>query len=664
MRLLFLLLALALVAPAEAQHALGIDTTAIDPDVRPQDDFYRWVNGRWLERTEIPSDRSRYGSFDVLALEAREHVRQIIEDAVAGRLDDPDAQRIAAAYTSAFDSARVETLGIAPLAEDLARIDAVRSAGDLPAYFAASHRNLGATPFGVGVGQDQRAADRYAVSASQGGLGLPDRSYYLEERFAPILEAYEGYLTELFTLADVADPAGSARRAIAVETRLAEAQWTRVQSRDREATYNKMAVADLDAAHANLRWRSVIGELGLATDSVIVRQPSYFDALDGLLGEIPASDWQAWLRARLLDGAAPMLPQAFQDAHFAFRSRTLAGQPEPELRWRQAVAFTEGVLGEAVGRAYVARYYPEEAASRMANLIENLRIAFRESIEELDWMAPETRAEALEKLARFNVKIGHPEVWRDYSTLELRGDDLIGNARRASAFSYDWMAGRLGGPVDRTLWGMTPQTVNAYYSPTMNEIVFPAAILQPPFFDVTADDAVNYGGIGAVIGHEFSHGFDDQGRRSDGYGNLRDWWTEADAAEYTRRAQAIVDQYSAYEPLPGSFIDGALGLGENIADLAGLTMAYRAYRNSLGGEEAPVIDGFTGDQRFFMGWAQVWRILFRDEELRQRLVTGPHAPGEYRTNGIVPHLDAFHEAFEVEPGDGMWRAPEVRIRIW
>jgi len=664
MRLAFAFLALLLVAPVHAQHASGIDLTAIDPDVRPQDDFYRWVNGQWLERTEIPSDRSRYGSFDVLAIEARENVRALIEDAVAGRLSDPDAARIAAAFTAFYDSARVETLGTAPLAEDFARIDAVRSAEGLAGYFATSQRTLGAAPFGVGVVQDQRAADRYTVSASQGGLGLPDRSYYLEDRFAAILQGYEAYLAELFTLAGMDDPAGQARRTVAVETRIAEAQWTRVQSRDREATYNKLAVADLDRSHPNLRWGAMLTDLGLATDSVVVRQPSYFDALDALAAEVPVADWQAWMRARLLDGAAPMLPQAFQDAHFAFRQRTLAGQPEPEPRWRRAVGFTEGTVGEAVGRAYVARHYPAEAAERMDELIENLRVAFRESITELDWMAPETKAEALEKLASFNVKIGHPEVWRDYSTLELRPDDLVGNARRASEFRFRDMADRLGGPIDRTRWGMTPQTVNAYYSATMNEIVFPAAILQPPFFDVNADDAVNYGGIGAVIGHEFSHGFDDQGRRSDGLGNLRDWWTEADAAEYTRRAQAIVDQYSAYEPLPGAFIDGALGLGENIADLAGLTMAYRAYRNSLGGEEPPVIDGLTGDQRFFMGWAQVWRILFREQDLRQRLVTGPHAPGEYRTNGIVPHLDAFHEAFNVEPGDGMWRAPEDRIRIW
>ncbi|MFN3595858.1 MAG: M13 family metallopeptidase [Rubricoccaceae bacterium] len=669
MRRFALAAVLALAAPlapaAHAQHSLGIDTEAIDPTVRPQDDFFRYVNGRWLERTEIPPDRSRFGSFDALSIEARGHVRALIEEVAAGGFaDDPDAPRIAAAYRAYMDSTRAEALRVAPLAEDFARIEAVSSAAGLPAYFARSAQTFGPAPFGIGVGQDQRAADRYAVTAGQGGLGLPDRAYYLEDRFADIRQAYEAYLARLLALAEQPDPAGQAARAVALETRLAEAQWDRIRNRDREATYNKMALADLAARQPRLAWPSMLAEQGIATDSVIVRQPSYFDALDRLVAEIPVADWQAWMRARLLDGTAPLLSQDFRDAHFAFRGQTLQGQLQPEPRWRQAVAFTEGVVGEAVGRLYVGRHYPPEAEARMAEMIENLRDAFRESIEELDWMTPATKREALAKLDAFGVKIGYPSEWQDYSALELREDDLVGNARRAQAWRHREMVARLGQPVDRARWGMTPQTVNAYYSATMNEIVFPAAILQPPFFNPDADDAVNYGAIGAVIGHEFSHGFDDQGRRSDGAGNLRDWWTEEDAAEYTRRAQMLIERYDQFEPLPGVRIIGAQTIGENIADLAGLTMAYRAYQRSLGGQPAPVIDGFTGDQRFFMGWAQVWRTAWREQALRQAIQTGAHSPGEFRTNGIVPHLDAFHAAFGTQPGDGMYLPEEERIRIW
>jgi putative endopeptidase len=668
-----LVLAMLLVLPAYSQYSPqedpslepGVDLTAIDPSVRPQDDFYRFVNGRWLERTEIPPDRASFGAFTELRDEAQLHVRSIIEEVADGGFsDDRDAERIRAAYLSYMDTLRVENLGIEPLRDDLARIDEVRTADDLVAYFGGSQGGFGSAPFGMGVGQDQRAADQYAVSISQGGLGLPDRSYYFEDAFAEIREAYVDYLARLFELSGADDPAGDAASVLEFETRLAEPQWTRVQNRDREATYNKMALASLTESHPNLGWHSFLDMAGVETDSVIVRQPSYFDALNDLIVDVEPEVWRRWMRARLLDGSARLLSSDFRDAQFEFRGRTLAGQEEPEARWRQAVSYTEGTLGEAVGRLYVSRHFPAEASARMSDMIENLRAAFRESIEELDWMSDATKAEALDKLARFNVKIGHPTEWRDYSALELVDNDLVGNTRQAMRFGYQEMIDRLGQPVDRDRWFMTPQTVNAYYSATMNEIVFPAAILQPPFFNVEADDAVNYGGIGAVIGHEFSHGFDDQGRRSDGYGNLRDWWTEDDAAEYTARAQQLIDQYSAYEPLPGHTIIGAQTIGENIADLAGLTMAYRAYQRSLEGKEAPVIAGFTGAQRFFMGWAQVWRINWRDAMLRQQLQTGAHSPGEFRTNGIVPHLDAFHEAFETQPGDPMYRAPEDRLRIW
>ena len=655
-----------LVAPAAlAQPTLGIDTSAFDRTVRPQDDLFRHVNGRWLDTFEIPADRSRFGTFDALRQRSDGETRALIEEAAAGAFpDDPDASRIGAYYTAFMDSARAEALGVSPVRPDLDRIDAVDGPADLPEHFASSLREFGSAPFSIFVGQDQRNATRYVLSTSQSGLGLPDRSYYLEESFAEQRAAYVAYLTRLFELAGREDPAGEAQMSLDLETALAQAQWTRVQNRDREATYNKRSVADMDAAHSNLALRRYLADADIAVDSVVVRQPSYFRALDSLLVARPIEEWRAYLRGRLLNGTAPLLSSDFVNAHFEFNGRTLAGQQALAPRWRRGVAAVNSALGEAVGRLYVARHFRPEARERMNALVSNLRTAFQQSIESLDWMSAATRAQAMDKLSMFATKVGYPDRWRDYSTLEARADDLVGNARRAGAFRFDYNAAKLGQPIDRLEWGMTPQTVNAYYSSTMNEIVFPAAILQPPFFDLEADDAVNYGAIGAIIGHEFSHGFDDQGRRSDGSGNLRDWWTPADAAEYTLRARSIVNQYNAFAPVEGATINGELTLGENIADLAGITMAYRAYRMSLGGREAPVIAGLTGDQRFFLGFAQAWRTKHREEFLRQLLRTDSHSPGEYRTNGIVQHLDAFHEAFETAPGDGLWRAPEDRIRIW
>ena len=656
---------LLLAGPTLAQPASGVDFSAFDRSVRPQDDLFRHVNGAWLASFVMPPHRTSYGTFIALRDRAQHDVRVILEEATAGAFaDDPDAARVAALYTAYMDSARVEALGLDPARPHLAEIDALASEAELTGYFVRANRRLGAGPLIVSVSQDPRYADRYAVSINQGGLGLPDRSYYLEDRFAAHREAYHTYLARLFELAGRPHPAGDARLALALETELARAQWTRVQNRDRRATYNKRSVAHLGEAHANLALTTSLQAAGIVVDSVIVRQPTYIRALDSLVAGAPIGAWRAYLRGRLLHAAAPNLSSDFVDAHFQFSGRALSGQQALAPRWRRAVDAVNGAAGEAVGRLYVARHYRTEARQRMTELIENLRAAFGESIEALDWMSAETRAQAAQKLSMFVAKIGHPERWRDYSTLAARPDDLLGNAHRAVAYRFDYGARKLGRPIDRLEWGMSPQTVNAYYSATMNEIVFPAAILQPPFFDVEADDAVNYGAIGAVIGHEFSHGFDDQGRRSDGRGNLRDWWTAADAAEYVLRAGAVVAQYDAYVPIDGININGRLTLGENIADLAGLTMAYRAYRRSLSGSEAPVIDGLTGDQRFFIGWARAWRGVYRDEALRQQLMTDSHSPGEYRTNGIVQHLDAFHEAFGTQPGDGLWRAPEDRIRIW
>ena len=680
MRLLLLALVAAVLAvPAAAQTpatgALGVDTAAVDRQVRPQDDLFRYVNGRWLATTEIPADRSRYGSFDMLRERSEADVRAIIEDAASGSVVDPDARKVGDYYTAYLDSARVEALGLQPLQPDLDRIEAVGSRADLARYFAQNRTGFGPAPVAGYVGVDDRDSDRYVFFVTQSGLGLPDKSYYLEDRFSDARAAYVGYLARLYELAGWPGGAEAAQTVLDLETKLAERQWTRVQNRDPEARYNPTSVEALVGAYPNVRFDVILDEMGVARriDSLVVRQPSYLAGLDSLLAEVPLETWKAYARARTLSEAAPLLPQAFADAHFDFYGRTLGGQEEDRPRWKKAVAATSGALGEAIGRVYVDRHYPQRAADRMEALILNLQEAFRQSITQNPWMTDATKTEALRKLESYTFKIGHPEEWEDYSELAVSSSDLVGNARAAARWALGENLGRLGEPVDRTEWGMTPQTVNAYYNPAFNEIVFPAAILQPPFFNVEADDAVNYGGIGAVIGHEFSHGFDDQGSQYDAEGNLRNWWSDADRAEFEARADRIVAQYDAYAPFEDANVQGRLTLGENIADLAGLTMAYRAYQLSLdadgdgvvsAAEEAPVIDGTTGDQRFFMGWAQVWRILHRDPYLRQLLQTDSHSPGEYRANGPLAHIPAFYEAFDVQPGDALYLAPAERIVLW
>ena len=672
--LLTLLAAVALTPAADAQRA-GIDRSAMDPSVRPQDDLFRHVNGTWLETVEIPADRSRYGSFDILREASEANVRAIIEDAASAEPVDPDARKVGDYFTAYMDSARVERLGLAPLQPDLDRIDAIRTTRDLARYFAESSASFGVSPVSGFVGVDARDSDRHVFSLWQSGIGLPDRSYYLDDRFAAEREAYTAYLETLYSLAGWDGGAEAAADILALETAIAEAQWTRIQNRDPEARYNPTAVADLVADHPTLHLDVMMEALGLpaSLDTVIVAQPPFLAALDGIVAETPIATWKTYARARTLGAAAGYLPAAFGEASFDFYGRTLRGQEADRPRWKKAVSATSGTLGEAVGRIYVDRHYPRAAAARMAELIENLRGAFRQSIQANPWMGDATRAEALDKLENYVYKIGYPDTWENYSTLAVSPTDLVGNVRAARAWARADNLSKLGEAPDRDAWGMTPQTVNAYYNPAFNEIVFPAAILQPPFFDVEADDAVNYGGIGAVIGHEFSHGFDDQGSQYDADGNLRNWWTDADRAAFEARGDRLVAQYDAYEPLPGETVQGRLSLGENIGDLSGLTMAYRAYRLSLDAdgdgavsadEEAPVIDGLTGDQRFFMGWAQVWRTLYRDAAMRQQLQTGPHSPGEFRANGPLAHIPAFYTAFDVQPGDALYLPPDERIDLW
>jgi predicted metalloendopeptidase len=660
------------VAPAGAQAApgrtLGVDTTAFDRAVRPQDDFFRFVNGGWLARTEIPADASSWGAFNGLRERSREALRGILEEAARSNAASGSEQRkLGDLYASFMDSARVERLGITPLRAELAAIAAVKTPAQLPAAFAAFAKLGVQGPVGVGVGADQKNSGTNIVSVNQSGLGLPDRDYYTrdDEKTRAARAAYSTYITQLLTLARQPDPAGSAGRIVALETAMAQRHWERARNRDRNATYNKMTVAELAALSPAFDWRGyrAAAQLGAAT-AVVVRQPDYVRALQTIVPAAPVATWREYMTFKLLDAYAEELPAAYQQARFEFRGRQLGGQTAMAERWKRGVNEVEGALGEAAGKIYVERHFKPAAKARMDAMVKNLREAYRVGIDSLEWMSPETKAQAKDKLTKFTVKIGYPDRWRDYSSLEIRRDDLLGNVKRANAWQYADVVSRLGTPVERWRWGMTPQTVNAYYNATNNEIVFPAAILQPPFFDVDADDAVNYGGIGAVIGHEIGHGFDDQGRKSDGAGNLRDWWTPADAQAFDARAARLGAQYEAITPVDDIKINPRLTMGENIGDLSGLAQAYRAYRISLGGKPAPVIAGYTGDQRFFMGFAQIWRTKYRDESLRQQLLTDPHSPGPYRAFVPLANNDAFIKAWGVKAGDKMYRAPEERVRIW
>ena len=671
------LLALSACAPGQAADgadmpapalASGVDTTGFDRGVRPQDDFFALVNGGWLKRTQIPADRTSTGTFLDLRDNSQAALRAIIDSVAAARnAPGSTGQKVGDLYRSFMDTARIEQLGVAPVRADLDRIAAVRTREQLPELFGQMRRIGVASPLAFGVGQDQGNSSRYAVTVTQAGTGLPDRDYYLvdNDRNTAIRNAYVQYLESLLRLSGTADAAAGARQVLAFETALARIQWDRVRNRDRNATYNPMSVANLQARTPGFRWSTYFATAGLpSVDSVIVRQPDYLNAVDALLAATPVETVKTYMAVRVLDGAAQYLGRDFRDARFAFRGRVLSGQEQNRQRWELGVGTVEGALGEAVGELYVQRHFSPQSKARMEELVANLMVAYREAISELEWMSPATRAEAQAKLAGFTVKIGYPDEWQDYSGLEIRPDDLMGNIRRSAAFEYQDMIGRLGKPVDRTEWGMTPQTVNAYYNSVNNEIVFPAAILQPPFFDLNADDAVNYGAIGAVIGHEISHGFDDQGRKSDGAGNLRDWWTAQDAAAFEQRANMLVEQYSAFEPIPGARVNGRLTLGENIGDVSGVAIAYRAYKKSLEGRPARVIDGFTGDQRFFLGYAQVWRTMAREQTLRQNLLTDTHSPGMYRTNGVLANIPAFYEAFNVRQGDRMYLPAERRVKIW
>ncbi|PND56863.1 peptidase M13 [Mycobacterium sp. ENV421] len=649
----------------------GIDLSHVEAQVRPQDDLFGHVNGRWLTEYTIPGDRATDGAFRTLYDQAEEHVRELITQASGSA--GTDAQRIGDLYASFMDAEAVERRGVQPLLDELAHIDAAAD----PAALAAVIGSLQRTGVGGGVGlyidTDSKNSTRYLLHVTQSGLGLPDESYYRDEQHASILGAYPAHIAAMFALVlggTAEDHTERAARIVALETKLAAAHWDVVKRRDADLTYNLRNFADLPAEAPGFDWAGWIGAQGTTPDVVaelVVRQPDYLTAFAELWSSHDFADWQDWARWRLINARAAYLTEAVVEANFDFYGRTLSGTEQIRERWKRAVSLVESLMGDAVGRLYVERHFPPDAKARMDVLVDNLREAYRVSINDLEWMTPETRQRALAKLDKFTAKIGYPKKWRDYSTLVIDRTDLYGNVIRGAEVAHDRELAKLGGPVDRDEWFMTPQTVNAYYNPGMNEIVFPAAILQPPFFDAEADDAANYGGIGAVIGHEIGHGFDDQGAKYDGDGNLVDWWTDQDRAEFGTRTKALIEQYETFVPRglqPSQHVNGAFTVGENIGDLGGLSIALLAYELSLDGKEAPVIDGLTGRQRVFFGWAQVWRTKSREAEAIRRLATDPHSPPEFRCNGVIRNMDAFYEAFDVSEDDELYLEPERRVRIW
>jgi predicted metalloendopeptidase len=655
---------------ASAGPASGVETQFIDASVRAQDDFFSYLNGKWLKSAEIPSDKASWGSFEKLRDDTLPQLRGIIEaDAKSHPKAGTDTQKIGDLYTSFMDEKKLETLGTKPLSGELQRIRALKDKKGIPALAAHLSQIGVTTPYGIGVAQDAKESTKYATYIRQSGLGMPDRDYYLkldDKRMAETRAKYEQHIAKILELAGDKDAAAKAKAIVAFETELAKVQWTKVENRDPNKTYNKVEVAKLAELTPGYDWKAALAAAGIGNkvDYVIVAQPSYLSGFNEVLAKTDLDTVKAYFQWHLLSEFAPFMSKAFVDENFAFYGTTLSGVAENRPRWKRGVTTIEGALGEAAGRQYVEQYFPAERKARMQELVKNMLAAYKESIDTLDWMGPETKKEAQAKLAKFNPKIGYPNKWRDYSKLTIRADDLVGNVMRASTFAHNRNIAKLGKPIDREEWGMTPQTINAYYNSRMNEIVFPAAILQPPFFNMQADDAVNYGAIGAVIGHEIGHGFDDKGSQSDGDGNLRNWWTAEDQARFKAKTDMLVAQYNAFSPVPGYNVNGELTLGENIGDNSGLAIAYKAYKISLHGQPAPVIDGLTGDQRFFMGFAQVWRSKMRDQAMINLVKTNPHSPGQFRANGTLRNQPAFYEAFGIKEGDKMYLAPKDRVTIW
>ena len=645
----------------------GVDLEGMDRSVKPGDDFFRYVNGKWVDTTQIPPDRTSYGPGAVLRELSEARVRGILDKWAGTKELKGEEAKVATIYRSFLDEETVEKLGAKPIEKHLAAVKAAKTHEDVAVLTGRTAYALGRPLVSAFVSDDAKNPDIYTVYVSQAGLGLADREFYLRDNYKPQKERYQKYVADMLTLAGWENPEKSAADVVAFETQIADAHWTRAQSRDRDKTYNPMTIAELEKSAPGFAWRAALKEAGLGKiEKVVVRQNTALPKLASIFAATPVETLKAWQAFHVVDDAAPLLSKRFADTHWEFRSKFLDGTPEQRPRWKRAVDAAENAMGEAIGRQYVALYFPADSKAKMEKLVADLRTAMKGRIDKLDWMSPETKKAAHEKLAKFGVKIGYPSKWRDYSALVVKEGDALGNYLRAQQFEWDYNVGRIGKPTDPTEWGMTPQTVNAYYRSTQNEIVFPAAILQPPYFDPKADPAVNYGGIGAVIGHEITHGFDDQGRKSDGDGVLRDWWATEDAAKFEAQATKLGSQYEAIEfkQLPASKIIPRMTMGENIGDLGGILLAYDAYKISLGGKPSPVLDGFTGEQRVFLGWAQMWRSMMRDDALRQYLATNSHSPGMVRAFAPLKNVDEWYAAFGVKEGDANYVKPEERVRIW
>lgn len=644
--------------------AWGFDLAGRDTSVKPGDDFNEYANGTYLRTTEIPADKSRFGPFDVLYENAQSQLKSIIETSAANPANE-NARKVGALYASFMDEAKIEQLGATPLAADLAAVKAVTDHAGMARLMGESHSGFGGSLFGIDVFEDLKNPNLNSAYLGQGSLGLPDRDYYLKPDFAAQREAYLAYLTTTLTAIGWADPDKTAADILAFETKVADKQWTTVERRQIDKLYNPAKASDLATLAPGFDWAGFLAGAQVSdVDTLVLMENTAIPAIAQVFADTPIETLKAWQAFNVVDQASPYLSKAFVDARFDFRGKTLRGQPENRPRWNRGVALVDGQLGEVLAQEYVRLHFPASSKAQMEALVGNIRDAMTERLKTLDWMSEPTREQALYKMSKFGVKIGYPDKWRSYDGLELKADDLYGNVERSSAFEWAYKRGKIGKPVDPLEWGMTPQTVNAYYNPPRNEIVFPAAILQAPFFDPNADPAVNYGGIGAIIGHEITHGFDDQGRKSDGDGVLRDWWTPEDAARFEARAKVLGDIYDTLEPIPGVHVNGDLTMGENIADLGGLLLALDAYHKSLNGQPAPVIDGLTGDQRVFLGWAQVWREKSREAALKEQLTTDPHSPGPVRAATSPRNIDAWYAAFGVSPDQKEYIAPEARARIW
>lgn len=653
---------------ADGEKISGIDQNLFSDSVKPGDNFYLYANQKWLDNTPIPSDKSNYGIFTVLDDATREQVRHLIEKAAQKVAEKGSpTQKVGDMYQSILDVDKRNQTGISPIQPLLEIVEAIDSKAELASAMGKLVKHGIYGPFAPYVSVDAKKSDQYISYLTQSGLTLPDRDYYLEdeERYIELREQLLSYATDMLKALGSQDAAGAAERIMKIETGIAKRQWSKTENRDPEKTYNLKSVVEAEALVTDFPVAAMLQTAGLGDQAnIVIRQPSYFEQIGALLDEIPLEGWKSYLRFQIIDAYASSLTEDLERRHFEFHGKAVSGTDEQQPMWKRAVDATGNVLGEVVGQLYVEKHFTATAKSRMNGLVENLKRAFAQRIESRPWMSEGTKKQAMDKLAKFTTKVGYPDEWKDYSELTITDESAAANLIAAAKFEHERDLAKLGGPIDRNEWHMTPQTINAYYNPTMNEIVFPAAILQPPFFNMKADDAVNYGGIGAVIGHELSHGFDDKGSKYDGDGNLRNWWTPNDRKEFEARASGLVDQYNEFKPFDDMNVNGELTLGENIGDLGGLAVSYAAYQLSLSENEAPVIDGMTGDQRFFLGWSQIWRRLYREQELRKRLITDPHSPSEYRVNGIVRNMDAWYTAFGIRKEAALYVAPKKRIRIW